>query len=80
MEQYIPIAQIWHNPSHCMFGYCSSKQDTKKQYWGQKFCQMDGDILVWQTKVTRPVKVDYLQSCSPIFRLDQSKMGVTFDL
>ena len=35
-----------HDPSHCAFGYCSGKQDTKEWYWGQQFCQREGDILV----------------------------------
>ena len=50
------------NPSHRAFGYCSCKQDTKEQYWEQQFCQMERDISVRPTEMTRPVKVDHLQS------------------
>ena len=39
-----------------------SKLDTKERYWGQQFFQFGP---------TRPVKVDHLQSWSPIFRSDQ---------
>ena len=53
--------------------YCSCKQDTKERYWGQQFCQMERDILVQPTKMTRPVKVDHLQSWSGIFRSDQTE-------
>ena len=35
---------------------------------------MERDISVWPTKMTRPVKVDYLQSWSQIFRSDQTEM------
>ena len=45
------------DPSHCPFGYCSFKQDTKERYWGQQFCQMERDISVRLTKMTRRVKV-----------------------
>ena len=34
------------DPSHCAFGYCSFKQDTKERYWGQQFCQMERNISV----------------------------------
>ena len=46
--------------------------DTKEEYWGQKFCQMERDISVPPTEMTRPVKVDHLQSWSRIFRSDQT--------
>ena len=46
------------NPSHCVFRYCFCKQDTKELYWGQQFCQMERDISVRRTKMTRPIKVD----------------------
>ena len=45
------------DPSHRAFGYCSFKQDTKERYWGQQFCQMERDISVRPTKMTRPIKV-----------------------
>ena len=59
MEQYIPVAQTQPKPPFA-FGYCSCKQDTKEQYWGQQFCQMEWDISVQPTKMTRPVKEDHL--------------------
>ena len=46
----------------------------KKRYWGQQFCQMEGDISVRPTEMTRPVKVDHLQSWYRIFRSDQTEM------
>ena len=78
----IPYAQ-WNgtfwlhrpNPSHCVFGYCSCKEDTKEWYWGQQlFCQMERDISVWPTDITGLVKVDQLESWSWIFQLDQTEM------
>ena len=48
------------DPSHRAFSYCSWKQDSKERHWGQQFCQMERDILVGRTKLTRPVKVDHL--------------------
>ena len=62
------------NPSHHAFGYCSRKQETKKRYWGQQFCQIERDFLVRVTEMTRPVKVDHHQSWSWIFRSDQTEM------
>ena len=58
------------DPSHCALGYCSCKQDTKERYWGQQFCQMERNISVRLTEMTRPVKEDYLQSWSRILRSD----------
>ena len=47
------------DPSHRAFlGHCSCRQDTKEQYWGQKFCQMERDISVRPTEITGLVKVD----------------------
>ena len=34
------------DPSHHAFGYCTFKQDTEEQYWGQQFGQMEKDILL----------------------------------
>ena len=62
------------DPSHRALGYCSCKQDTKEWYWGQQFCQMERDISVRPTEMTRPVKEDHLQSWSRIFRSDQTEM------
>ena len=53
---------------------CSCKQDTKEQYWGQQFWQMERDISVRPTEMTRPVTVDHLQSWSRIFGSDQTEM------
>ena len=65
-----------HRPdsSHRALGYSSCKQDTKEWYWGQQFCQMERDISVRPTEMTRPVKEDHLQSWSRIFRSDQTEM------
>ena len=54
--------------SHRAFRYCSCKQDTKERYWGKQCCQMEKNISVRPTEITRPVKVDHLQSWSRIFR------------
>ena len=57
------------DPSHRAFGYCSCNQDTREQYWEQQFCQMERDISVLPTEMTRPFKEDRLQSWSRMFRL-----------
>ena len=62
-------------PSHRAFGYCSCKQDTKERYWEEQFCQMERDISVRPTEMTRPVKVDLLQSWSRIYRSNQTEMA-----
>ena len=49
------------NPSHCAFGYCSCNQNTEERYWGKQFCQMERDILVQPTEMSRLVKVNHLQ-------------------
>ena len=62
------------DPSHRAFGYCSCNQDTREQHWEQQFCQMERDISVLTTEMTRPVKEDHLpQSWSRMFRSDQIK-------
>ena len=53
----------------------SCKQDRKERYWGQQFWQMERDISVRPTEMTRPVTVDHLQSWSRRFRSDQTEMG-----
>ena len=40
----------------------SCKQDRKERYWGQQFWQMERDISVRPTEMTRPVTVDHLAS------------------
>ena len=62
------------DPSYRALGYCSCKQDTKERYWGQQLCQMERNISVRPTEMTRPVKEDHLQSWSRIFRSDQTEM------
>ena len=62
------------DPSQHAFGYYSCKQDAKEGYWGQQFSQMETDISVRPTEMTRPVKVDHLQRWSQIFRLDLTEM------
>ena len=62
------------DPSHRAFGYCSCKQNSKELYWGQQFCQMERDISVRPTEMTRPVKVDHLIRWSQIFRSDRTEM------
>ena len=55
------------DPGHRAFGYCSCNQDTREQYWEQQFCQMERDISVLPTEMTRPLKEDRLQSWSRMF-------------
>ena len=62
------------NPSRCVCAYCSCKQDTKERFWGQQFCQMERDISVRRTEMTRPVKEHHLQSWSRTFRSDLTEM------
>ena len=38
---------------------CSWKQNTKERYWGQQFRQMESDISVRPTEITRPVEVAF---------------------
>lgn len=40
------------DPSHRALYHCSCRQNTKKQYWGQKFCQMERDISVRPNEIT----------------------------
>ena len=53
---------------------CSCNQDTKEQYWGQQFWQMERDISVRPIEMTGPFKVDHLHRWSRIFRSDQTEM------
>ena len=53
---------------------CSCKQGRKERYRGQQFWQMESDISVRPTEMTRPVTVDHLQSWFRIFRSDQTEM------
>ena len=80
----IPLSQ-WHgtfrlrrpDPSHIAFGYCSCKQDTKERYWGRQFCQMEREISVQPTEMTRLVKEDRPQSWFRIFRSDQTEIALS---
>ena len=80
----IPLSQ-WHgtfrlrrpNPSHIAFGYCSCKQDTKERYWGRQVCQMEREISVQPTEMTRLVKEDRPQSWFRIFRSDQTEIALS---
>ena len=42
MERYFLLLKP--DPTHRTFGYCSCKQDSKEEYWGQQFCQMERDV------------------------------------
>ena len=57
------------------FGYCSCKQETKDRYWRQQFCQMEREISVRSTEMTRLVKVDHPQSWCRILRSDQTEVA-----
>ena len=63
------------DPTCRVFGYCSCKQETKDRYWGQQFCQMEREISVRSTEMTRLVKVDHPQSWFRILRLDQTEVA-----
>ena len=49
------------------------KRDEEERYWGQQFCQTETDISVRPIEMTRPVKVDHLQSWFRTFRSDQNE-------
>ena len=59
---------------HFSNGYCTCMQVTKQWYLGQQFCDIERDISVRLTEMTRPVKEDHPQSWSPIFQSDQTQM------
>ena len=61
------------HPSHRAFGY-SCKQDATERHCRRQFCQMERDISVRPTEMTRPVKLDHLQSWFRLFRSDQTEM------
>ena len=63
------------DPTCRVFGYFSCKQETKDRYWGQQFCQMERDISVRSTEMTRLVKVDHPQSLFRILRSDQTEVA-----
>ena len=63
------------DPSCRTFGYCSCTQETKDRYWGQQFCQMERDISVRSTEMTRLVKVDHPQSWFRILRSDKTEVA-----
>ena len=73
MERYIPVAQTRLKGTARLVIVLVNK-DTKERYWGQQFCQMERDISVRPTEMTRPVKEDHLQSWSRIFRTDKTEM------
>ena len=66
MGRYIPV------------GYCSCKQDTKEQYWGQHFSQMERVISVRPTEMTRPVKA--LKADPEYSGRTKPKWSVPFDV
>ena len=72
MEWCTPVAQTQPKPQHVNVLVSriqkSSTRDNNFVRWSSR------DILVWPTKMTRPVKVDYLESWSRIFRSDQTEM------
>ena len=57
MERYIPVAQTRLKGTARLVIVLVNK-DTKERYWGQQFCQMERDISVRPTEMTRPVKED----------------------
>ena len=61
-------------PSNHAFGYCSCKQDTKTAVLRTTIWQMERVISSRPTEITRPVKVEHLQSWSRVFRSDQTEM------
>ena len=72
MEWCTPVAQTQPKPQRVIALVSriqkSSTRDNNFVRWSSR------DILVWPTKMTRPVKVDYLESWSRIFRSDQTEM------
>ena len=67
------------DPTQATACYCSCMQVTKEQYWGQLLGQMERDILVRPTRMTRPVKVNHLQSWSDYSGQTKPKWTIPFD-
>ena len=66
--------KIFEQKRDCSKSNRSWKRDIKERYWGQELCQMERDISVRLSEMTRPVKVDHHQSRSRIFRSDQTEI------
>ena len=67
-------SKIFEQKRDCSKSNRSWKRDIKERYWGQQLCQMERDISVRLSEMTRPVKVDHHQSWSRIFRSDQTEI------
>ena len=54
---------------------CSRKQDRKERYWRQQFWQMERDISVRPTEMTRPVTVDRPSKLVPNIPVGPNRNG-----
>ena len=70
--RYIPAAQSRPKPPRVWLLFLWAGY--KRAVLGTTFCQMERVISVRPTEMTRPVKVDHLQSWSRTFRSDQTEM------
>ena len=65
---YIPVAQTPPKPPRAWLLFLQAGyKRAVLLYWGQQFCQMERNISVQPTEMTRPVKEDHLQSWSRIW-------------
>ena len=70
MERYIPVAHTWPKPQRVCLLFLPAGY--KRAVLGTTSLSMERDISVRPTEMTRPVKVDHLQSWSRTFRSDQT--------
>ena len=66
--------KIFEQKRDCSKTNGSWKREIKERYLGQELCQMERDISVRLSEMTRPVKVEHHQSWSRIFRSDQTEI------
>jgi len=56
-----------------------SMQDTNERYWGQQFCQLEKDISVRQTEISRPSKWTTFKAGPKYSGRTKPKWSVLFD-
>ena len=85
--QFEEISEILRIPNETVHSGCTDPNQAttllvivlvsripKQRYWGQQFWQMERVISGRPTEITRPVKVEHLQSWSRVFGSDQTEM------
>ena len=68
--------KIFEQKRDCSKSNRSWKRDIKERHWGQELRQMERDISVWLSEMTRPVKVDHHQSWGTYHLTEKSGWGV----